>query len=88
MPLIAETRPFPHTERVFADGAPGRLPRVRPAGWYGQVDCAVGPFPTRRAADRFAHRALDFGLFDVASRCIFALHGGWFVEVRPLGIPG
>lgn len=84
MPQITPSRPTPRTDRAMPVEGPDGLPRVVPQHWHGQVDCAVGPFASRPTADRFARRSLDSGLFDVASRRIFALRGAWFVEVRPL----
>jgi len=67
---------------------PSALPPVVPNRWQGQVDCRVGPFSGRAVAEHFAHRVVDFGMFEAFSRRIFARRDGWFVEVRPYAAEG
>lgn len=58
------------------------LPVVVPNRWQGEVACAVGPFSSRKVADYFANRVVDFGQYEVFCLRVFVHGNGWYVEVQ------
>lgn len=83
MLLARDPRLDSKLDSALARESPAFLPALVPNRWHGQVDCRVGPFPSRAIAEHFAGRVVDFGDFEAYSGRLFPRRDGWFVEVLP-----
>ena len=60
------------------------LPTLPPDAWQGEVDCVVGPFPSRASAQKFVNFEVGFDPEKAVVDAIFVRGNVWYVELRRL----
>lgn len=75
---------FSGEARIVGEREEARAASVPPAHWQGEVDCVVGPFPSRRSAQSFVTFEVAFDPAAAVVDDIFARGDAWYVELSTL----